>query len=108
MTSATAEDKHVASQSKEDSNLGLGEAVGSAVDTSVAAVAKAGNAVLKHIPGTDEHVLHECKKEIERTGVDFHVADGQPIPRQQKNIEETQGQDEARKLHKTISIHPGS
>jgi microcompartment protein CcmL/EutN len=90
----------------DDASPGISGAVASAVDTSVAAVAQVGNAVLSHIPGTDEHVLHQVKKDIERTGVDYHVADGEPMPRQQKYVEKAEG-DEARKLHKTTSIHPG-
>jgi hypothetical protein len=104
----TGKEKHVSFQSKEEdqrSAPGFGGTVASVVDTGIGAVAQAGTAVLSHVPGTDEHALHQCKKEIERTGVDYHVADGKPMPRQQKHIEKTEGKD-ARKLHKTTSIHP--
>ncbi|KAL4535649.1 hypothetical protein Ndes2526B_g06535 [Nannochloris sp. 'desiccata'] len=73
----TDKEKRVSFQSKDDqpSDPGLGGTIASAVETGIGAVAQAGNAVLSHVPGTDEHALHQCKKEIERTGVDHHVAD---------------------------------
>lgn len=84
----TDKEKRVSFQSKDDqpSDPGLGGTIASAVETGIGAVAQAGNAVLSHVPGTDEHALHQCKKEIERTGVDHHVADGKPMPRTEENI----------------------
>lgn len=108
MTSVNQE-KHVSFQNKEETDKapGIGGAVFSAVDTGIGAVAQAGNAVLSHIPGTDEHALHQCKKEIEKTGVDLHVADGEPMPRQQQNINKGgEARPDSRKLFKTDSIHP--
>ena len=108
MTSTTT-DKHVAFQSKEeaakDQSLGVGGTVASALENGIGAVAQAGDAVLRHIPGTDEHALHECQKQIEKTGVDFSVADGEPQRRQPKNIKKDLAED-PHKLYKTNSIHP--
>jgi len=90
----SGQEKHVSFQSKEDQpSAGVGGTAASAVETGIEAVAQAGSAVLSHIPGTDEYELQKCKKQIEETGVDRHVADGKPMPRQQQNIEESEGKE---------------
>jgi hypothetical protein len=76
---------------KKDEALGVGATIAAGLGDAVDSAMQAGSAVLSHIPGTDEHALAQCRKVIEEKGVDISVVDGSAIPRQQKNIEKTEG-----------------
>ena len=76
---STEEKKHVSFNEK-PSETGSGmSTVESAVEKGKEAAGQVAHVVLKHIPGTPEHVVHTTMKELKETGKDIHVADGEKM-----------------------------